>query len=166
MPGPRSFALMAPVKFPWRATVNSVEHVGSEDSYQLSMELSRAGLICGPSSGLNLKGMSFVFLFRRLKLTIQGLYQFLERRIETRTLGELFDAKGNIHCVFICCDLPYQYIDDYFNKLGPESLPAVHNKVRYDLNRLLKKPPFVSVLLSGRGTYLQIHGNYSQLFRV
>ena len=57
VPGPRSFALMAPVKFPWRATVNSVEDVGSEDSYKLSLELSRVGLICGPSSGLNLKGM-------------------------------------------------------------------------------------------------------------
>ena len=64
-----------------------------------------------------------------MKLTIEGLYQFLERRIETRNLSELSDAKGNIHCVFICCDLPYQYIDEYFNKLEPGSLPVIHNKV-------------------------------------
>jgi cysteine synthase len=56
VPGPRSFALMSPVEFPWREAVDVIEEVGSYDSYRLSLELSRAGLICGPSSGFNLQG--------------------------------------------------------------------------------------------------------------
>lgn len=56
VPGPRSFALMSPVEFPWREAVDVMEEVGSYDSYSLSLELSREGLICGPSSGFNLQG--------------------------------------------------------------------------------------------------------------
>lgn len=58
VPGPRSLALLSPVRFPWREAVDAIEEVGSIDSYALSMELSREGLVCGPSSGLNLKGGS------------------------------------------------------------------------------------------------------------
>lgn len=61
VPGPRSYALMLPVQFPWRDAVDTIEEVGSIDSYTLSLQLSREGLICGPSSGFNLKGQ-FPFL--------------------------------------------------------------------------------------------------------
>ena len=67
VPGPRSFALMAPVKFPWRSIIDSIEHVGSQDSYKLSMKLSREGLICGPSSGLNLQGKIAYFSNKQSK---------------------------------------------------------------------------------------------------
>lgn len=56
MPGPRSYALLSPVKFPWSDAVDVVEEVGSVDSFLTSMKLSREGLICGPSSGFNLQG--------------------------------------------------------------------------------------------------------------
>jgi cysteine synthase len=61
VPGPRSFALLAPVKFPWREAVDAIEEVGSKDAFSLSLQLSREGLICGPSSGFNLKGMLFIY---------------------------------------------------------------------------------------------------------
>lgn len=57
VPGPRSLALLAPVDFPWKQAVDEIEHVGSKESYTLSMELSRQGLVCGPSSGFNLQGV-------------------------------------------------------------------------------------------------------------
>ncbi|KAK1453224.1 cysteine synthase K/M:Cysteine synthase B [Colletotrichum melonis] len=121
VPGPRSYALLQPVEFPWRSAVDHVEHVGSQHSYSLSLDLCRQGLIAGPSSGFNL----------------QGLYQFLDKRIAAGNLNELADDSGEIHCVFVCCDLPYQYIDEYFAKLGPEHFPAIHNEnlTKVDLHR-------------------------------
>jgi hypothetical protein len=58
VPGPRSLALLSPVEFPWRDSVDAIEEVGSKDAFSLSLELCRAGLICGPSSGFNLQGRS------------------------------------------------------------------------------------------------------------
>ena len=57
VPGPRAYALLAPIDFHWKEAVDSIEEVGSSDSYRLSMLLSREGLICGPSSGFNLQGL-------------------------------------------------------------------------------------------------------------
>ncbi|KAL1962022.1 hypothetical protein VTN77DRAFT_666 [Rasamsonia byssochlamydoides] len=112
VPGPRSYALLQPVEFPWRAAVDTIEEVGSYDSFSLSLELCRAGLICGPSSGFNL----------------QGLCQMLEKRRQSGSLGDLAGPDGLIHCVFLCCDLPYQYIDEYFHKLGAEKFHPIRNE--------------------------------------
>ena len=90
-----------------------MEEVGSFDSYRLSLALTREGLICGPSSGFNL----------------QGLHQFLRKRQEQGTLQDLAEQDGQIHCVFICCDLPYQYLDDYFSKLGQDHFSPIVNDV-------------------------------------
>jgi len=57
VPGPRSLALLSPVEFPWRDSVDAIEEVGSKDAFGLSLQLCREGLICGPSSGFNLQGM-------------------------------------------------------------------------------------------------------------
>ncbi|KAI9848553.1 MAG: hypothetical protein M1837_007222 [Sclerophora amabilis] len=121
VPGPRAHALLSPVKFPWREAVDTIEEVGSTDSYRLSMELSREGLICGPSSGFNL----------------QGLYNFLQRHKDRRTLSDIAGPDGSIHCVFICCDLPYQYLDEYFTKLGEEHFHPIgcQNLLGVDLYR-------------------------------
>ena len=113
VPGPRSYALLSPVEFPWRDSVDTIEEAGSLDSFGLSMELTRQGLVCGPSSGFNLS----------------GLHSFLQKRKEAGTLKDLAGADGEIHCVFICCDLPYQYIEEYFDKLGDECFPPIVNKV-------------------------------------
>ena len=77
------------------------------------MALSREGLICGPSSGM----------------ALQGLLEFLGRQ---RDKGHLQDyAKpetGEISCVFLCCDLPYQYMDAYFSKLDSSSFHPISNE--------------------------------------
>jgi cysteine synthase len=104
---------MAPVEFPWRDAIDAMEEVGSLDSYGLSMRLSREGLICGPSSGFNLK----------------GLYQYLEKRKVAGTLKDLAGPNGDINCVFLCCDLPYQYIDEYFDRLDSSWFSEIKNKV-------------------------------------
>jgi cysteine synthase len=121
VPGPRSYALMRPVEFPWKDAVDTIEEVGSMESYTLSLNLCREGLVCGPSSGFNL----------------QGLFQTLEKRKAAGTLSELAGPDGIIHCVFLCCDLPYQYIDEYFQKLDENSFHPIRNEVN-------PPPPFPS----------------------
>ncbi|OAA38118.1 cysteine synthase K/M:Cysteine synthase B [Metarhizium rileyi] len=112
VPGPRSYALLAPVEFPWKAAVDQIEEVGSHDSYSLSLDLIREGLVCGPSSGFNLK----------------GLFQFIEKRKAEGNLSQLAGSDGEIHCVFLCCDLPYQYVSEYFEKLGDSFFPSIKNE--------------------------------------
>ena len=125
VPGPRSFALMRPVEFPWKDAVDSIEEVTSPDSYSWSLDLCREGIICGPSSGFNLR----------------GLFQMLEKRKAAGTLSELAGQDGLIHSVFLCCDLPYQYIDEYFQKLGDEKFHPIVNEVC-----LLRRSPSYLVL--------------------
>lgn len=81
----------------------------------MSMQLSREGIIAGPSSGQ----------------ALCGLLKYLRRAKEAGKLQELGDeVTGEISCVFVCCDLPYQYMDGYFQKLGDEKFPAINNEVR------------------------------------
>lgn len=113
VPGPRSYALMRPVEFPWKDAVDTIEEVGSAESYTLSLQLCREGLVCGPSSGFNL----------------QGLFRMVAKRKAAGTLADLAGTDGLTHCVFLCCDLPYQYISEYFQKLGPEQFAPIRNEV-------------------------------------
>ncbi|KAJ5412010.1 uncharacterized protein N7487_006369 [Penicillium crustosum] len=121
VPGPRSYALMRPVEFPWKAAVDTIEEVGSAESYTHSLNLCREGLVCGPSSGFNL----------------QGLFQMLAKRKAAGTLSEIAGPDGTTHCVFLCCDLPYQYIDEYFQKLGEQQFHPIRNErlTKVDLHR-------------------------------
>ncbi|KAJ4216671.1 hypothetical protein NW759_009242 [Fusarium solani] len=125
VPGPRSFALMAPVEFPWKQAIDHIEEVDSHNSFSLSLDLCRQGIVSGPSSGFNLR----------------GLYQFLEKRKAEGTLSELAGPDGTVHCVFLCCDLPYQYINEYFDKLGDSYFPTIKNEdlLKVDLYRYDEK---------------------------
>ncbi|KAL1591755.1 hypothetical protein SLS60_011754 [Paraconiothyrium brasiliense] len=118
VPGPRSHALLAPVKFPWKTCVDSIVECGSEDAFKTSLYLSRNGLICGPSSGFNLV----------------GLIRYLEKQKVEGTFEQLRGDMGRIDCVFLCCDLPYQYLDEYFHKVPEAEFPRIQgeNLVKVD----------------------------------
>ncbi|CAM1502380.1 Fc.00g043640.m01.CDS01 [Cosmosporella sp. VM-42] len=118
VPGPRSYALLAPVEFPWKSAVDHIEDVGSHESFSLSLDLCRQGIVCGPSSGFNLR----------------GLFQFIETRKADESLSELSGPDGEIHCVFLCCDLPYQYISEYFDKLEEGHFPSIKNEELLDVD--------------------------------
>ena len=78
------------------------------------MQLCREGLIAGPSSGE----------------ALCGLIKYLEKLHIAGKLSELSDIEtGEISCVFICCDLPYQYLDSYFEKLDDDLFPPIINEV-------------------------------------
>ena len=104
--------------------MDAIESVGSIDSYRLSMSLSREGLICGPSSGMALK----------------GLFNLLQKLKDAGKLNKYAEPDtGEISCVFVCCDLPQQYLDGYFQRLGEEDFHPITNRVRY----LSTRPVFV-----------------------
>ncbi|CAO2647204.1 Nn.00g081260.m01.CDS01 [Neocucurbitaria sp. VM-36] len=107
----RSLSLLSPVDFPWRDPVDGMEEVGSKEAFGLSLHLSREGLICGPSSGFNLK----------------GLLNYLHKQKIAGTISDLVGPDGLINCVFICCDLPYQYIDEYVAKLSTHDFHPIRN---------------------------------------
>jgi len=123
VPGPRMFSLLAPVEFPWRDAVDCIEEVGPFESYEKSLELCRNGLLVGPSSGL----------------ALLGLFKFLEKKKKKNELDGLRNDSGAIPCVFICCDQPFQYIAEYYEKLGPSYFLPIRNEElrgvdQYDYN--------------------------------
>lgn len=82
------------------------------------MQLSREGIIAGPSSGG----------------ALQGLLDYLQAAKDAGRLQELADQQtGEVSCVFLCCDLPYPYMDGYFQKLGKDEFPPIYNDVRIEL---------------------------------
>ncbi|CAE6476597.1 unnamed protein product [Rhizoctonia solani] len=111
VPGPRPIDLVQTVDLPWQEVIDASEHVSSKDSYRVSLDLCRQGLLVGPSSGLSLV----------------GLYQYLEKMKKTGELDSLRADDGSVYCAFICCDQPYQYISDYFTKLEPTCFPPIYN---------------------------------------
>ncbi|RDL35206.1 uncharacterized protein BP5553_07137 [Venustampulla echinocandica] len=113
-PGPRHFPGFESSRFPWRDTIDTFESVASMDSYDMSMQMSRRGIICGPSSGE----------------ALCGLIQYLQKIKDEGNLQDLADnSSREISCVFICCDLPYQYMDGYFQKLQDEKFPPIMNEI-------------------------------------
>ena len=110
---------MNEVKFPYKSAVDALEEVGAKDSYSLSLDLTRQGIVCGPSSGF----------------TLRGLFQRLEKLKKEGKLSQLAGDNGEINCVFICCDLPYQYLNEYFDKLGPEKFKPIRNEVSKGLRQ-------------------------------
>jgi cysteine synthase len=107
-----------------------MEEVGSFVSYEKSLELCRNGLLVGPSSGL----------------ALVGLLNFLKKHKDLGRLDTLRNESGEIPCtssffdflahtdatmragVFICCDQPFQYISEYFTKLGPSYFRPIINE--------------------------------------
>ncbi|CAE6491083.1 unnamed protein product [Rhizoctonia solani] len=106
IPGPRMYSLLEPVTwFPWREAIDTMMEVSSPEAFEYSLHLCRNGLLVGPSSGM----------------AMLGLFRFLERTMKEKgTLDHLRNEDGEIPCVFICCDGPFQYISEYYDKL-PES---------------------------------------------
>jgi cysteine synthase A len=83
---------MKEVSFPWKGVTDEIVEIGSREAYDNSMLLCRMGLVVGPSSGMSLA----------------AVYSFLERRKSQGSLDELRDEEGQITCVFLCCDFPFQ----------------------------------------------------------
>lgn len=110
VPGPRERSLLGDVAFPWQEVADARMEMGSEESFAASIKLLRRGILGGPSSGMN----------------YAGLLKFLESEKEAGRLEELISKQGELNAVFLCCDSPLPHIDEYFDALGEEYFPAVH----------------------------------------
>ncbi|KAJ7348293.1 hypothetical protein DFH08DRAFT_999955 [Mycena albidolilacea] len=96
--------------------IDEAEAATSLDSYQASLELCRPGLLVGPSSGL----------------ASTGLYHFLQKAKANGGLDRLRGTDGKIKYefspgAFICCDQPFQYIGEYFDKIPASLFPKIIN---------------------------------------
>ncbi|NNK99513.1 MAG: hypothetical protein HKO88_10700, partial [Xanthomonadales bacterium] len=79
----------------------------------LSLELSRQGIVVGPSSGL----------------ALAGLFQYLTGLKQKDNFTELRDNQNeDIVCVFLCPDGPLPYLDEYFKYLDSSYFPAIQNE--------------------------------------
>jgi cysteine synthase len=112
VPGVRTKGLLQLIGFDWEKQVDHIEKIGTTESYRKSMQLSRNGIVAGPSSGF----------------ALCGLLNFLEKRIQDNTLDELRNSNNDINCVFICPDGPVPYLDEYFKYLDPADFPEILNK--------------------------------------
>ena len=120
VPGVRTENLLNVVDFHWRDHVDALEGIPTETAYLTSMEMSRLGILAGPSSGLALAG-----LLKHLK----GL----------KESGELEGFRradsGEITCVVPCPDGPMAYLDEYFKYVDESHFPAITNE-----DALVNKP--------------------------
>ncbi|QRV85629.1 cysteine synthase [Ceratobasidium sp. AG-Ba] len=114
------YSLLEPVTwFPWREAIDAMEEVTSPEAFEYSLDLCRNGLLVGPSSGM----------------ALLGLYKYFDRTIkETGTLDHLRNEDGEIPCVFICCDGPFQYIHEYYEKLDESYFLPVRNSELRDVD--------------------------------
>jgi cysteine synthase/rhodanese-related sulfurtransferase len=112
VPGPRTKNLLREIAFDWENIVDEVEEVGTIDSYKTSIDLCRYGLLVGPSSGFALR----------------GLFNYLSKAKEQNKLSELKNENGEIICVFIACDSPFPYLNEYFEYLDEDLFPEVENE--------------------------------------
>ncbi len=111
IPGPRTRNLLSQIAFNWEGVVDNTVEIGSFDAYATSLKLCRHGLLVGPSSGF----------------ALAGLLNFLKEHL-TDIPGGSRDENGDLICVFICCDTPLPYLDDYFSVLDEEYFPKIENQ--------------------------------------
>ncbi|EEU39405.1 uncharacterized protein NECHADRAFT_94346 [Fusarium vanettenii 77-13-4] len=141
VPGPREYSLMGEVEFPYLAAHDALEEVGATDSYSLSLDLTRQGIVCGPSSGFTLK----------------GLFQRIEKFKQEGRLSQLAGPDGEIHCVFMCSDLPFQYLSEYFEKLGPGKFSPIRNQRLRNIDLYRYDDAWELKALAALSSYFTIH---------
>ena len=111
VPGVRTRTLLNEISFDWPSVADDLIPVGTRESYQISLDLCRAGLLVGPSGGF----------------ALAGLLQFLSLQNATN-LDHMRNADGEVICVVISPDSPLPYVDEYFRYLGEESFPPLENE--------------------------------------
>lgn len=105
VPGVRTSNLLKEIAFDWKSNMDYHEEVGTVESFRKSMELCRAGLLVGPSSGFALIGM---------------LNHLSKQDLSSESGQEKI-------AVFICPDSPFPYIDEYFEFLEEQEFPEIEN---------------------------------------
>ena len=110
IPGVRSIERLQEVSFDWEAEIPHRVGAGTAESYKRSLDLCRAGLMAGPSSGF----------------ALAGLLRFLAGQAD---LDSFRNSDGDVVAVFVCCDTPFPYLDKYSTILDPADfiVPGSHH---------------------------------------
>jgi cysteine synthase A len=108
VPGIRSLERLQDVAFNWEMEIPNRVGAGTSESYKQSLDLCRAGLMAGPSSGF----------------ALAGLLRFLGEQAD---LDNFRNSDGEVLTAFVCCDTPFPYLDKYSTILDPADfmLPGV-----------------------------------------
>ncbi len=102
IPGVRTAERLKEIKLDWQGAVDYQVEVKTKDSFKKSLELCRAGIMAGPSSGF----------------ALAGLLSFLEQQ-PAQSLDALRNANGDVVAAFVCPDTPLPYLDKYSTHLDP-----------------------------------------------
>lgn len=100
VPGVRSTVALQEIAFDWESEVPHRVGAATAESYKKSLDLCRAGLLAGPSSGF----------------ALAGLLRFLG---EHPDLNRFRNSDGEVVAAFVCCDTPFPYLDKYSTILDP-----------------------------------------------
>jgi cysteine synthase len=103
VPGVRTARRLQEIGFDWKSMLDHQIEAGTKESFKRSLQLCRAGLMAGPSSGF----------------ALAGLLKFLHSQHERGQLDALRNAKGEVVASFICTDTPLPYLDKYSTHLDP-----------------------------------------------
>lgn len=125
VPGVRTVQLLKQIAFDWKGAVDAYEEIGTRQSYDISLQLCRAGILVGPSSGF----------------AYAGLLAYLKQQKEKNLL-----QPGHV-AIFICPDSPFPYMDEYFEYLDSAHFPKIQNA------DLLITPVSDHSVLSGNNTH-------------
>jgi cysteine synthase len=108
IPGVRSESRLRPIGFDWRKASDSIVEVDTQESFQHSLDLFRAGIMAGPSSGF----------------ALAGLLRYIEAEASADRLDSVRNSDGEVYSVFICGDTPFPYLDKYSTHLDLSEMPA------------------------------------------
>lgn len=112
VPGVRTPNLLREIAFDWKSATDFTEEIGTKESFEKSVELCRAGLVAGPSSGF----------------ALAGLLNFLSKEKETGSFDRFRNTDGEVVAVFICPDSPLPYLSEYFEYLDESHFPKIENE--------------------------------------
>ena len=112
VPGVRTPNLLREIAFDWKDITGYIEEMGTKESFEKSLELCRAGIMAGASSGF----------------ALAGLLNFLSKLKEDGELNKLRNSDGEIVAVFICPDSPLPYLNEYFEYLDASHFPKIENE--------------------------------------
>lgn len=141
VPGVRTKNLLNMSNFSWQDYTDSIQEADTFSSYKYSLQLTRLGILAGPSSGLNLA----------------GLIKYLTANIDQ--LDNYRNKDGIINCVFICCDTPLAYVDEYFRYLEPTEFNEIQNIDLLDEDPHFKTFRQHSIEISPSRAYDKIYKN-------
>jgi len=101
IPGPRGEDAISKLGFPWSKIVDKTIPINQKSAFEKSLELIRAGLLVGPSTGMQLAMINKMIMNMK----------------KNKTLNKYRNKNGEIVIVFIAGDTMFPYIDDYFSIL-------------------------------------------------